>query len=168
MAMMNKNVVQKVVGPLEVENYTLQGWRVADIIQEQVVESVFETVPLVLPGQNYTTNASGTKGFLVTKNLFVMVKDGSSLLVEANERVVAAEKRASDIANQLIEADKKAVEWKKEANNLLNAHGVYASENKALSERLESERKLKTKMENDIAKIRQAVGELKMKEILGS
>ena len=168
MAMLNKNVVTKVVGALEVENYTMQGWRVAEVVQDQHVESFCESTPFLPQGQNYPVTGSGTKGFLVTKNLFVMTKDGSSLIAEANERVAAAERRGNEVATLLIEADKKTEEWKKEAGKLLKGHENYVYENQKLSERLEAERKQKVKMENDIAKIRNAVGELKMKEILGA
>lgn len=168
MAMQNRNVVSKVVNAHEVESLTLQGWRVTEVIQENFVESFNESVPFCPAGSNYIQNGCGTKGFLVTKNLFLMTKDGSTLIAEANDRVAAAEARGHDLATKLIEADKKTAEWKQEANNLLRGHETYVSENGDLKKRVHQLHQSNLKMENDIAKIRNAVGELKMKEILGA
>jgi hypothetical protein len=168
MAMPNKNVVTKVVGAYDVENYTLQGWRLEDVLQESHVESFSESVPLVVPGQSYPTTYNGTKGFVVTKNLFVMTKDGSTLITEANARVEAAEVRSRDLANKLIEADKKTATFEKDVAKLKADYERQITETNRWVERHTVERDAKVKMEKDISKIRNAVGELKMKEILAS
>jgi hypothetical protein len=167
MAMPNRSVVSKVVNAHEVEGLTMNGWRLDDVLQESSVECFNESTPLVVPGQSYPTTYNGTKGFVVTKNLFVMKKDGSAIVAEAEEALAQTEKARKNFADRTIEAEKKTVEAQKEVATLKSELATSAAFARQLSTQLVTERDLKQKMENDIAKIRQAVGELKMKEILG-
>lgn len=163
-----KTVVMKVVEAYEVETYTMLGWRLSEVLSESYVESFSESVPMVLPGQSFVSNSVATKGFLVAKNRFLMTMDGSSVLAGMNEKLVAADKRVAEAKAAQEAAEKKAEEWKRDSNNLLRGHETYVRENKILAEKLERAEKSNHTMEEDIGKIRKAVGELKMKEILSS
>jgi hypothetical protein len=164
----NKTEVMKVVEAHDVETYSMLGWRLVEVLPETYVDAFSESVPMLLPGQNFVTNNFATKGFLVSKNRFLMATNGSSILAGMNEKLADAEKRIAEAKAVQQEAEKKAEEWKKEANNLMRGHETYVRENKILVEKLDRSEKSNHKMEEDIGKIRSAVGDLKMKEILAS
>jgi hypothetical protein len=167
MAMVNRSVVVKVVNAHEVEALTKEGWRLDDVLQESVVEPFGESVPFLATGQTYTVNGSGTRGFLVTKNLFLMKKDGSTVMAEVYELLKQADQAGHDLANKLIAAEKKAADAESNVVALKKNNDLYTAHGQSLSNQLAEAKKQNQKMENDIAKVRQAVGELKMKEILG-
>jgi septal ring factor EnvC (AmiA/AmiB activator) len=166
MATANRSVVVKVVNAPEVEALTKEGWQLDDVLQESVVEPFNESVPFLPTGQTYTVNGSGTRGFLVTKNLFLLKKDGSTVMAEVYELLKQADQAKHDLANRLVEAEKKTAEAVKEVANVKRQVANSVAHGSSLAEQLTTAKKTNQKMENDIAKIRQAVGELKMKEIL--
>lgn len=167
MATSNKSVVSKVVNAHEVEGLTTAGWRLDEVFQESYVESFSEQVPMIVPGQSYPTTYSGTKGFVVTKNLFLMKKDGSALVSEAHEVLEQAFAHEKTLQSQLAEVQDTARVLLGKFEVSETARIGLAKERDRARQDFEAERALALKMEGDIAKIRNAVGALKMKEILG-
>lgn len=166
MAMPNKHEVVKVVGENEVERLTSQGWSLREVLQETGVESFNEQVPMLTPGNTYPSTFSATRGFVVTKNRYVMVQDDSKVLAQMQAQLDEKEKIVSNARQMQVEAEKKAEEWRKQYAGSLDANGVYARENERFRTENQNLFKSNQKMERDIAKIRSAIGELKMKEIL--
>jgi hypothetical protein len=158
----------KVVDGAEVEFLTRQGWYLQEILQETHVESFSEQVPFVTHGSTYVQNASATKGFLVTKNKFVMVQGKSGTIQELERQLAEAQRgqyNAQAECRKAEETAKGALEALKREQEI--STGRFEQVNASYAVRRELE-ETKRKMENDIAKIRAAIGDIRMKEILAS
>ena len=160
--------VARVVEAADVEMLTRQGWRIAKILPESRIEYGCETVPLVVPGQGYATQASGTRALTVSTTRFLMFEDEKSQLGKmaqlAAVKEVSLNKAQSDLQEvqkalkEQVAAYQKVCENEKRLAETLSLRGAEVFEVK----------KQRDLMERDIAKIRAAVGELKMKEILAT
>lgn len=159
--------VARVVEGHEVEQLTREGWRIARVLPESKMELACESVPLMGPGMNYPTNGQGTRGLVVGFHRFLMFKDEKSLIAEHAHEVkdlrsdVDHFRRSSEDALHNLKLREEELQKLKKYQESLEK-----TQNAAFDE-ASTERKAKQKMEQDIAKIRKAVGELKMKEILG-
>ena len=116
---------------------------------------------------NAQTQSNESYDVVATK--FLMVRGGESeVLQDLRGRTAFAETALGRAVNAQKEAEneRKAAETQSEAlkrNNVALEAGQ-----KDLNKSLEEARTRSRKMENDIAKLRQALGELRMKEILES
>jgi len=160
--------VAKVVEGSEVEMLTRQGWRIAKVLPESFATSVPESIPVVCAGQSYPTQASGTRAISVSTTRFLMFEDEKSQLAKmaqlAAVKEVSLNKAQSDLQEvqkalkEQVAAYQKVCENEKRLAETLSLRGAEVFEVK----------KQRDLMERDIAKIRAAVGELKMKEILAT
>lgn len=158
----------KVVDAKDVESLTLQGWRIDRTLEESYVEPFHETTPFAVPGQTYTMSGSGTKGFLVTRIRFLMTLDELSATAQLRVQMEQAEQLASSARKMQTDAEEALKKQQAEVLRLEGLNTRAERENTRLSESYNDAQKMKIKMENDISKIRTAIGDLKMKEIIGS
>lgn len=163
----SRKAVHKVVSSQEVESLSRQGWYIVEIRQQDRIENVSEQV--ALPTNNgYPTQFNNSRSVVVSEPKFVMAQDGSSVLLETSAKLSAAEFKTRDLQLALSDLATKVTAMEKKTAELTAS--LQRSEESVTSSRENyyAERKLKAKMEEDIAKIRNAIGELKMKEILAS
>lgn len=167
MAMPQKqSYVVKVVNEHEVESLTRSGWRIREILPWQHVEPFSETASPLVNGFPQTTYA--TKGFLVSTNKFVMEHNADSALAEMSEKLAKLEAEHAALQSAYANAGKDLFAAQETVRGLNNRIGYLTNDLDGARVDFQKERERNRKMENDIAKIRQAVGELKMKEILAS
>lgn len=168
MAMDRQHAVVKVAFDYEVEQLTRQGWRLREVLQETAVESFNESVQMLVPGNTYPQSFSQTKGFPVTKNRYLMVQDGNKALAEMQAKLDEQQTIVSNAQNMQAEAEKKAAALVKEIEALNYSNGNLIRNAGDTNGQLSKSKELNRKLEGDIAKIRNAIGELKMKEILAT
>lgn len=159
--------VLRVAEGSELEGLTMQGWRMLQVLPESREIVSREEVPLVLPGQNYPTTYSGTRAQVVQQHRFLMLKEERTVLAEAQARFDALHAESLKTAHALLEAEKKVKEQTAQWQRICEENKRYLEQTVAVREEVATMRGQRDKMEKDIAKVRAAVGELKMKEILG-
>jgi hypothetical protein len=158
--------VLRVAEGSELESLTTQGWRMLQVLPESREIVSREEVPLVLPGQNYPTTYSGTRAQVVQQHRFLMLKEERTVLAEAQARFDAVTADNQKKTAALLEAEKKAKEQAAQWQRICEENKRYLEQTVALREEVATMRGQRDKMEKDIGKVRAAVGELKMKEIL--
>lgn len=157
----------KVVEWPEVEAYSREGWQLARVVPESRVEHASESVPFLIPGQSYPTMGSGTKSHTVSTARYVLFKDEQSAIAqlhaEAKKQYVELRDTQQKLAEQelafkeLFKTSLKLTESEKTSKTIAENCEVQAREDRIKIH----------KMEQDLAKLRNAFGELKVKEILG-
>jgi len=160
--------VAKVVEGSEVEMLTRQGWRIAKVLPESFATSVPESIPLVCAGQSYPTQASGTRAISVSTTRFLMFEDERSQLAKMAQLAAVHAVTHGETVRALEQAKrelKDSVAAHAKAQEVAERHGADIIRERG--EKFEA-KKQRDLMERDIAKIRSAVGELKMKEILAT
>lgn len=171
---------QKVIEPEEVEQYTRSGWRVMRMFQTSVpVDYVVKAMEQGSPENNWQMRSAVVQQQvgLVTKFVVSRVRDEEmealrqAALVEAEsaEAVAHQLERAEALACAAQTAELRATEALKQANDrAAEAHTRADAREAAVTEKLRLAEARARKAEADIAKIRGAIGELQMKEIMGS
>jgi septal ring factor EnvC (AmiA/AmiB activator) len=143
-------------------NMTSRGWRLVAIIHEQVVKQVYEETQ---PNQNgYRTQI--TKNIVMDVARYLIGREKESVLDDVS-------KRADDAEAKKNTAESTVCELKRELTKI----GTALNEQSSVVEKLKAgidtrdktvfeARKTIQKFEGDIGKIRSAIGEIRMKEIL--
>lgn len=165
---MDKHSVVKIVNEHEVEMLTRSGWRLREVLQETSIEPFGETVQMMVPGNSYPSSFNQTRGFNVVKNRYLMVQDGSKALAELSDKLRETENITNNACAQRDEAHRLVGERDKEIARLKQDVQHITDTNSRNYKQYTEQKTLNQKMETDIAKIRSAIGELKMKEILAS
>lgn len=170
--------IAKSVRGFELHTETQNGWKVVGSYQDTMMEQVFDLEPTQNGSYSPPTFANGMQapqGFTYVQKMkpsvvtfFVLVKDSESIIASLNDQLakerLAAKKAAEDLAalqKLQKETEDKLSRQKAEAERLCrhvkDVEGVR-----------DQERTVSRKLEVDIGKIRTAIGERQIKEILGS
>ena len=157
----------QVVDGHELGHYTVTGWRVVKVLEESELATCSEQVPLPSGGGNYPVTLTGTRGFTIQKSRFLIFLDEHSALKEAHASREMALAELKETAQRLSEMDKAQKATDAKALKLEMENKRLETENARIAGQSADNRRLKEKMETDIGKIRAAVGDLRMKEILG-
>lgn len=168
---MPKHDVVKVVDEMQVEPLTRAGWRLEEVLKEQHIETFEESTPIAsgsTSGGTYVSNYTGKKGFVVSKVRYLMKQDGNKALAEMDAKLKEAEQISWNAQHGRQDAEKKAEALDIEAKQLRNTQENLMGRITAQQDQLNKAQGANRKLESDIAKIRSAVGELKMKEILAT
>jgi len=162
----------KIVGDHELAGVTQQGWRLVAIVQEQGYMMACEQVPNPNPTYGGTIGAQRAMPSLTTR--YVVGRDEESALAEVHRTVEMKDKKLAEALQETRElrvkaegADKverensRLAEWLAKAQKDL--HEVQA----ALVRERDLQREKLRKYETDLGKVRSALGDLRMAEILG-
>jgi hypothetical protein len=168
-----KHAVHVVVAEKEVHIRSQQGYVLVAVLYTDVAEMLCdsESTPVTDPGYTYpnrTNLITHTKHQILREPRFLMRLDWDSALAEKEKLVASAHERANRVAEEHLAEKKRADALEKEKEKLVTerdtAHKNYMSSVKNYEEQRDGRRRL----EGDIAKLRNAVGEIRMKEILGT
>lgn len=162
---LNWKLITIVVDACEVERRSLDGYRLVEITHEDVVDYTHETV---------TTNEGGyqrqypvSKPVMTHRARFVMVQNDNDLLAKKEIELTALKARLEKAEKSVAaELDKNKQQDKRisDLDGVKQRLDAQAREQEDTLQRwLEKNRKL----EGDIGKIRTAIGDLRMKEIIG-
>ena len=152
----------------QVVGFERRGYRLREIIYRDVIEHAVETTTTLEHGYQKNITQEVNKPFALREPLFVMVQSTDSTIAEQQDTIVMLQGELSQRDANQREAARLSSECDKRLKQLEenNAH---------LSEVLRNEvagsevlRRSNRKLEVDIGKVRTAVGDLKMKEILGA
>lgn len=176
-ANVDRDGVFKVVDGFELEQHTMSGWVLVETLRETMVDTGMDEVlhPQFMK-HNFDNNSyyCGTekvyldRSHVVGRTRFLLRKDPDSVVAESVASVVEMEHRVAEAERKQLSAQERVgvVEGQ------LEGAGRQAARLNDRIERLSEDCKLaseqRLKMEADLAKVRQAIGEIKMSEILGA
>jgi Mg2+ and Co2+ transporter CorA len=154
-------------------HYTTTGWRLVAVVQEEVVVTVDdeEVRPEHLCQTSYyagdAEHIKCRQSFTRTVTKYVVTKRSEDVLEGMTERVREAEQKAKETQTDMGDAQARVFKLEERVTQL---EGALTNERTArdviLREKDEALKSLR-KMERDIAKVRKAVGNLRMDDILG-
>lgn len=168
--------IYRTCGSELLETLTRAGWTLAKILQSDKMIDVQEEVAAFDEAPH---NPSGgyrnagwhqtyvTKKAVVTDTLFLLEQDESSAIAELEAKLKDVETKASAAEVEKKKAEKDLAELKARAVD----ERAYAARVNDMFEKSRREvsdlEKTKNRMEADLAKVQRAVGELRMREIVG-
>jgi hypothetical protein len=144
--------------------YTLVAVVYTDLV---VLANEADVLPPSQPGWS-ATNIQRTVARVVREPRFVMRLDRDSALAEKEEQLVAARAAAAEANNELRAEKQRAAVLAKDNEKLSGEREKLSVNYRSAMKNYEDQRDMRRKLEGDIAKIRSAVGEIRMKEILGT
>jgi hypothetical protein len=155
-----KYVEVKVVNKFALKEATREGWRLIAALAEETPN--YEDVN----GHSYTWNGHGTTPPIFKRLLFLVGRDLDATVADLAAERDRAQDYAKRMEDQAEERKKELVKAEKELKQALDAGEILmrAVETKDIEVKLLTE--ALRKMEIDMAKVRNAVGELKWKEIV--
>lgn len=163
--------IVKTVEQHELESHTMQGWRLIAVLQEQRVELAQrqEVNPHPNNGNNYQYNSiiNLNAPQVVTRSVYLLGLDEHSSMSKVNNELHRCQAERSHVASKLIDLNEKYKETERKLANLTKTHQQVCGDNDAMVRGRAEQAAAIRKYEGDIAKIRAAIGELKMKEIIG-
>lgn len=173
--------IHKLIPADELETYQDQGWKLVMLVsQEQVSEyRKLETDPNYDPnnrycGPVYDRNNNPIPGGLreriedrVCRQTFcLMRKDENSLLGEKKDQIKALNDQVGAYWKERQKLEEENESFKKQYNTLREKFDVLKSKQESGDKARAAVNKTAHKLEKDIAKIRTAIGERQMREIL--
>jgi hypothetical protein len=166
-----KGAVHVVVGEKEVYSRSQHGYVLVAVLYTDVAEMLCdsESTPVTDPGYTYpnrTNMITHTKHQIVREPRFLMRLDGDSALAEKEKLVASAHERANRVAEEHLAEKKRADALEKEKEKLTTERETAMKNYGHAMKNYETERDGRRKLEGDIAKLRNAVGAIRMKEIL--
>jgi hypothetical protein len=162
----------KIVQAEEIEALTLSGWRLVLTYQDTVLWPYMETEPPP-PQTTYSTSYTSNMAVQVTRckpctaTRFVMQLDEQNALAQMNNDLESVKKALENEKNAHRQTHRDLDAQAKKVTEAKKAVDEYSQKNTSFASQLDTARTSNRKLESDIAKIRTAVGELKLKEILG-
>jgi hypothetical protein len=164
---MPRYVTHKVVEAQDLEWHTTSGWKLEEVLRETRAEKHMESVPFMQSG-GYVSRESQDKVMAVAVTRFLVSRRPDDPLMQKTQE---AQHLNDALRNARLEVESAQNNIKAKDKELALAQKSLETANASVESyrtQYYAEQKLKQKMETDIAKVRQAVGELKMKEILAS
>ncbi len=164
--------IYKCVGPLELETWTRKGWVIEQILNSQRIGMAPGEIPNPHPRPDSNDNYSGYHGYremlsthtptIVQEPMFLVWKEESQETIETELRGINAKKegRIKELENELQHAHQQTESYKETGRNIATRETGLRTKYNDL---LDSSRK----MEEDMGKVRKAIGDLKFKEIVG-
>lgn len=158
----------RVCGEEETYSLSLAGFRLKEIIYTDEVKTLTDSVPHRDSSNTYINSwDKPSKQVLARVPRFVMVQDKDTSLAEACKLINKLEGELDKRHEDEMKATQEASDQKKRADRLdgmlKNANASFDRANK----REVDLREKNAKLEGDIGKIRAAIGEIRMKEIIG-
>lgn len=152
----------------ELEKLTREGWQFEKEIVEQDSEPVSDQVAIMVPnsGGGWVDTRTVMKYMPRRTVTFLLKRDEDSLLVKALEDIKRLEAINSDHVRAIKKGVDELVAMKQQNDDLLSSAKYEAERRDEQNERYEKMCSAKSKLETDISKIRRAIGEKQMKEIL--
>lgn len=160
--------ILKVVSASQLEEFSAQGWRVLEGFNEEQDHVFLGSEPKqVEDGNSYCSTVDTRRSVVLSQRYYVLGRDETSVLADLNSKIAAANVQVKDLTAKAKEQDDTLSQARREIDRLTNfveardlAAGRVAQERRGEQERMR-------KMEKDLGKLRAALGDLKMREILG-
>lgn len=166
--LLNGRWIYRVCTEYDLERLTREGWIYEKEIVEQDIESVADQVAVMVPssGGGWVDTRTVTKYMPRRTVKYLLKRDESSELVKLIDENMRLKGLNEDHVRAIKKGCDELVGMKQKNDELINS-AKYASERyDEQQERLEKTYSAKAKLEEDISKIRRAIGEKQMKEIL--
>lgn len=159
--------VVRICGEDEVNHLCFQGYRLASIIYTDRVEFASENTTAMENG--YQQNKlSVSKALVIRVPRFVMVMDRDDALAAQRQTIDELRAQVIELRDVALECERSAKKFEQQVTELESGHKLLKEKVIAQGAENRTIRDTNRKLEEDIAKVRAAVGELKMKEILGA
>lgn len=165
--------VHKVVFLYDLEKETASGWQLVKIIEAPEVTTTTEREELVPAGAVMNNYGSTPKDVRHTQRVLVvnhkkalLFKSERAFIAEARQRCAELDADIRKKWEELREAETKRKEAEQQVAALTTKVAEANKTRDTFDAALSDARKQNRKLETDIAKIRNGIGELRMKEIL--
>lgn len=167
-----KPAVHVVVGEKEVYSRSQHGYVLVAVLYTDVAEMLCdsESMPVTDPGYTYpnrTNMVTHTKHQILREPRFLMRLDWDSALADKEKLVTSAHERANRVAEEHLAEKKRADALEKEKEKLAAERDTLSKNYRTSVKNYEEQCDRARRLEGDIAKLRNAVGGIRMKEILG-
>ena len=157
--------VYKVVGPYEVEKHTMDGWALDKVLGHSYADKVQCQTPVSsqVPDNCYggITQHPRDEVVQVHEPMFLLVKD-----LELIQKETMLTDEVADLKKKLELKQKERDQWEKTSEKLQREVESNKDANAIARSRWDEYQAKAQKLERDIAKLRVALGDLRMKEIL--
>lgn len=165
--------VYETVDADKLKNMTCRGYLLMAVIytDEVVAAHDYESRPVTDPNNTYSNRTETTSkqvSHVIRKPMFLMRLEADSALAQRTEEMETAKSAQAVAENARKEQEALATKLASEVKTLADKNAHAESVRKILDQDKVEERQRNRKLETDIAKIRGAIGELRMKEILGT
>jgi septal ring factor EnvC (AmiA/AmiB activator) len=161
----------KVVSAYELEGQTSLGWQFVERFSEGQATTLSEMTPVAGVNGSYPQTMSGSRGAVVKHPLFLLWKSEESALVLKQGEIDRLNKQVSEVKEQKDALDKNL---KETTVKLANVEGRLIVEQDVIKNLRTKEAswteasKQIEKLKTDFGKIWTAIGDFKMREILGA
>lgn len=159
--------VYKVVTYADVERHTMDGWELDKVLGRSYATSMScnTPVPVQVPDNCYgsVSNSLRDEPVQVHEPLFLLFKDYDTL---SKEKLL--EEHIKKDVLELADLKKRIEQWELTAKNLQREVEVSKESTQVACTKRDEQTVLARKLEGDIAKLRIALGDLRMKEILNA
>lgn len=162
------NSLVVVVEENHVESFSSRGFRLLEIVFTDLLEEVEEKMMEQENGNSYGSKSrTGTKSVVVRRPRFVMVQNGNGALADKQADLDESLRQVHELRKDRDNFEIKAADLENKMKGLEADKRRLASTIEDKLKEITAERTSKRKIEEDIGKIRTAIGDLKMKEIIG-
>ena len=138
---------------------------------ELKVAQDYESRPIPDPNNSYSNRTETTSkavSHVLQRPLFLMRQEAESALRDVSDELVDAKDKLRESKSAAEKATEHAAAMEKDLAKVKSDNAHAESVRKIIDADNATERRRNQKLEGDIGKIRAAVGELRMKEILGT
>lgn len=147
----------KVVGASDVERWTMTGWKILAVMTDQMISS--QSISMPVPTGGSWCTGSGSVPVVETVLKFLMGQDKESLVVELRTQNAKLVEETNKYATSMTQLHRKVTSLEADVNNSTHARELQAKETRELREKA-------LKMENDLGKLRAALGTKQFDELL--
>lgn len=165
-----KGSLHVVVHEHQVQEMCRQGYRIIAVLEAEQTDFVPRSEDVWVDAPGYSRKESIQKQLPVTARapLFLMEKDADSALAESTEKNSSLEAALRQYSKARDEDAKELASITTKYDRAVKDATQEREHCREVVAQLNAVRTVKNRLEEDMAKIRQAVGELRMKEILGA
>ncbi len=156
----------KVAEEYQLPDLTANGWRILAVVQEQITEGFYDTVPDPSPQAYQGATLQVMHYHPMTKTGYLLGQSNDDALINAIAAKKTAETRVEENAKALDEAQKALATVEAERDKITASRDTITTCYDGALEQQQTLRGKLQKMEQDIAKLRTHFGEKAMKEAL--
>ena len=166
-----KTGIFKVVSAYELETQTNLGWQLVERFSDGAPTSLADMIPVAGANGSYPQTMSGTRGAIIKQSFFLLWKSEESAIALKQGEIERLAKQVSEVKGEKAAVEKDLKETKEKLANNERALTGFQDAVKNLQTKeaswVETSKQVE-KLKIDFGKIWAAIGDFKMREILGA
>lgn len=161
--------VVKVIDEQGLEHHTSNGWKLIAVLTGTSFDQIATSAPRAVP-ENAGSYSSGTVGFSVpmqiVKHRFLVALDEASAVARLSVQLKEADAKLTDVAKQAADVSKTLKETQRRDQDLADERNAAIKKRAEVEGQLADAGKKLRRYEEDIGKVRNAIGNVQMTRIL--